>query len=61
MLVAAFSISRRATMFAVWHPANKGCAVLFFALLTTIMHLQSAGYRIFCVILLHASDALSKL
>lgn len=29
MLVAAFSISRRATMFAVWHPANKGCAVLF--------------------------------
>lgn len=29
MLVAAFSSSRRATMFAVWHPANKGCAVLF--------------------------------
>ncbi len=29
MLVAAFSISRRATMFAVRHPANKGCAVFF--------------------------------
>lgn len=60
MLVAAFSISRRATMFAVCHSANKGYAV-FFALSTTIMHFQSAGYRIFCVILLHASDALGKL
>lgn len=60
MLVAAFSISRRATMFAVRHPANKRCAV-FFALSTTIMHLQGAEYRIFCVILLHVSDALVKL
>lgn len=33
----------------------------FFALSTTIMHLQGAEYRIFCVILLHASDALVKL
>jgi len=29
MLVAAFSSSRRATMFAVRHLANKGCAVFF--------------------------------
>ena len=35
MLVAAFSSSRRATMFAVWHPANKGCAVFF---CTQVMH-----------------------
>lgn len=29
MLVAAFSISRRETMFVMRHPANKGCAVFF--------------------------------
>lgn len=43
MLVAAFSISRRATMFAVWHPANKGCAffLLYQQLLCTYKALDT--------------------